>query len=282
MTGLFLKKTALQLSCDQEMVCDTPVPYYRTTVSCGRPNEFGDVPAEEILLPSMMISGLKVFVVDAGGDSMEGARIFDGDPLLIEKTRHYDIGNIVLAVVDGEQLVKTYYVDDMGRQWLVPANSKYDPLLLTDEMDVKFLGRVKCNLRAPQDALGNVRRFVSDYLKKTSSKEKAPRIPTHDEVAGALLAVGPQIKVGRQWLAPCRVLMDCGFIPRERYDLFCDLVCNVLPEHEHLPSEPELRRSAVGCFSKPFATWTDEKAPVHGKSYLGYYAAGAAMLKKLP
>ena len=159
----------------EDMACYTPVPYYRTRVSCGLPNEFGDVPAEEILVPSILLSNLKVYVVDAGGDSMEGARIFDGDPLLIEKTRHYDIGNIVLAVVDGEQLVKTYYVDDMGRQWLVPANSKYDPLLLTDEMDVKFLGRVKCNLRAPQDALGNVRRFVSDYLKKTSSKEKASK-----------------------------------------------------------------------------------------------------------
>ena len=264
------------------MVCDTPVPYYRTPVSCGRPNEFGDVPAEEILMPSMLIAGLRVFVVDAEGDSMEGARIFDGDPLLIEKTRHYDIGNIVLARVDGQQLVKTYYVDDLGRQWLVPANKKYDPLLLTEEMDVEFLGRVRCNLRTPSDSMNNVRRSISEYMQKTSSGKKTPRIPTREEVVEALLMVGPQIKVGRHWLGPCRVLMDCGFIPKERYDLFCDLVCYVLPEHKHLPCEPELRRSAVDCFSKPFATWTDGKAPVHGKSYLGYYDAGEAMLKKLP
>lgn len=266
----------------KEMVCDTPVPYFRTPVSCGLPNEFGDVPAEEILLPSMMIAGLKVFVVDAQGDSMEGARIFDGDPLLIEKTRHYDVGNIVLAMVDGQQLVKTYYVDDLGRHWLVPANKKYDPLLLTDEMDVDFLGRVKCNLRAPSDSMNNVRRCVSDYTQKISSGEKTPRIPTREEVVEALLLVGPKIKVGRHWLGPCRVLMDCGFVPKERYDLFCDLVCYVLSEHEHLPCEPELRRSAVDCFSKPFASWKDEKAPVHGKSFLGYYNAGEAMLKKLP
>lgn len=184
----------------EDMACYTPVPYYRTYVSCGLPNEFGDVPAEEILVPSILLSNLKVFVVDAGGDSMEGARIFDGDPLLIEKTRHYEVGNIVLAMVDGQQLIKTYYVDDLGRHWL----------------------------------------------------------------------------------GPCRVLMDCGFIPKERYDLFCEMVCYVLPEHKHLPCDPELRRSAVGCFSKPFATWTDEKAPVNGKSYQGYYDAGEVMLKKLP
>ena len=59
-----------------DMACYTPVPYYRTRVSCGLPNEFGDVPAEEILVPSILLSNLKVYVVDAEGDSMEGARIF--------------------------------------------------------------------------------------------------------------------------------------------------------------------------------------------------------------
>ena len=108
----------------EDMEGYTPVPYYRTRVSCGLPNEFGDVPAEEILVPSILLSNLKVYVVDAEGDSMEGARIFDGDPLLIEKTRHFEIGNIVLAMVDGKQMIKTYYVDDLGRHWLVPANKK--------------------------------------------------------------------------------------------------------------------------------------------------------------
>ena len=173
-------------------------------------------------------------------------------------------------------------MDEHGRHWLVPANKKYNPTLLTDEMDVRFLGRVKCNLRIPSDSLNDVRRSISEYLQKTSSGEKTPRIPAREEVMEALLKVGPHINMGRHWLGPCRVLMDCGYIPKERYDLFCEMVCYVLPEHKHLPSESELRRSAVSCFSKPFATWTDEKAPVHGKSYQGYYDAGEAMLKKLP
>ena len=64
--------------------------------------------------------------------------------------------------------------------------------------------------------------------------------------------------------------------------LFCDLLSYVLPDHGHLPHEAELRRMAVECFSKPFDTWRDEKAPVHGQHFLGYYDAGAAMLKALP
>ena len=98
----------------------------------------------------------------------------------------------------------------------------------------------------------------------------------------ALLAIASQMKKGRHWLGPCRVLMDCGYIPRSRYDLFCDLVFSVLPDHEHLPHEDELRRMAVDCFSKPFKTWSDERAPVHGQHYLGYYDAGVAMLQQLP
>jgi hypothetical protein len=105
---------------------------------------------------------------------------------------------------------------------------------------------------------------------------------TREEVERALLCIGPQVKKGRHWLGPCRVLMDRGYVPKNRYDLFCDLVGCVLPDHRHLPQEAELRRMAVDCFSKPFKTWTDEKAPVHGQHYLGYYDAGAAMLKALP
>ena len=76
--------------------------------------------------------------------------------------------------------------------------------------------------------------------------------------------------------------MDRKFIPKERYDLFCDLVCCVLPDHEHLPQYSELRRMAIDCFEKPFDTWTDEKAPVHGRHYLGYHNAGKALKVLLP
>ena len=223
MTGLFLKKTALQLSCDQEMVCDTPVPYYRTTVSCGRPNEFGDVPAEEILLPSMMISGLKVFVVDAGGDSMEGARIFDGDPLLIEKTRHYDIGNIVLAVVDGEQLVKTYYVDDMGRQWLVPANKRYKATKLTSSMKIVFKGRLIHHMRrAPQDSTQHIMECIQEakeLLKRQGAEsEEFKSLVAKPEYADKVVARLHELSEGKQKpkdiLMPLRAAIEAGAIRR--------------------------------------------------------------------
>ena len=145
------------LELGKEMACDTLVPYYDMGISCGLPNEMGDIPPELMAVPGVLTMGLNVTFVRAQGDSMIGVNIHDGD-----------------------------------------------------------------------------------------------------------------------------LLMDCGYIPRSRYDLFCDLVFSVLPDHEHLPHEDELRRMAVDCFSKPFKTWSDERAPVHGHHYLGYYNAGVAMLQQLP
>ena len=107
-------------------------------------------------------------------------------------------------------------------------------------------------------------------------------MPTQQVVEAALIHAGKSIENMRCWLGACRVLMDCGFIKEGDYATFCDLVKYVLPNHEHLPKKYEVGRMAAGCFSKPFDTWTDATAPVHGEVYLKYYRAGEAMLEKLP
>ena len=214
---------------------------------------------------------------------MIGVGIHDGDLLMLETTNHFRNQDIVAAKIDGEDVLKSYYTDEHGRHWLVPSNDRYDALLLTEEMDVKFAGRMVWNFRKDvHETTRNIRQSIERALKKMDELMVEEHVLTREEVERALQHVGPLVKRGRHWLGPCRVLMDCGFIPKERYDLFCDLVSSVLPEHEHLPQEDELRRMAVDCFSKPFVTWTDKMAPVHGKHYLSYYIAGAAMQKKLP
>ena len=172
------------LQMDEELVCDTPVPFYEMGISCGLPNEMGDIPPEMMMVPGMLTRGRTVSLVIAEGDSMIGVNIHDGDLLMVERTSHFNNQDIVAAKINGEDMLKSYYMDEYGRHWLVPSNERYDATLL--------------------------------------------------------------------------------------------------PDHGHLPHEAELRRMAVDCFSKPFDTWRDEKAPVHGQHYLGYYDAGAAMLKALP
>ena len=215
---------------------------------------------------------------------MIGVNIHDGDLLMVERTSHFNNQDIVAAKINGEDMLKSYYMDEYGRHWLVPSNERYDATLLTEDMDVKFVGRMIWNIqRDVHETTRNIRQAIERYLNKNGETlSKTQKLLTREDVERALRCIGPQVKKGRHWLGPCRILMDRGYIPQNRYDLFCDLVGRVLPGHGHLPQEAELRRMAVDCFSKPFDAWKDEKAPVHGQHYLGYYDAGAAMLKALP
>ena len=124
------------------LVCDTPVPYYEVGVSCGLPNEMGQLPPEMILLPSEITRGRSVFIVDADGDSMTGVGIYSGDQLLIESTQRVHSGEVVMVSIDGEELLKVYYVDDTGRHWLLPANPHYKPIKVEEGNDFLIWGVV--------------------------------------------------------------------------------------------------------------------------------------------
>ena len=261
------------------MLCDTAVPFYDVGVSCGRPNDVGDIPPEMVMMPGMLTMGLVVFMTRARGDSMEGVGIHSGDLLMLENTQHYRSHDIVLASIDGEEMLKSYYIDEEGRHWLVASNDNYEPLQLTEEMNVKFCGRLVWHLAQPRETTRNMHKAVTRYLSKQTD---ATHTLTYDEVTGALRKVGPQVTAGRHWLGPCRVLMDCEYVPKDGYESFCELVHKTLPSHPHLPSAKELQRMAVMCFSKPFLKWTDRDAPVHGRYYKPCYHAGAAMLDSLP
>ena len=175
-------------------------------------------------------------------------------------------------------------IDEEGRHWLVPSNDKYDAIELTDDMDVKFFGRMVWKMTRHCETTRNLHKAILRTLKKRelSMVDSQPKELSYDEVVDALLLVAPLVKAGRRWLGACRVLMDRGFIRKDRYDKFCELVRSILPHHPHLPKEAELQRMAVMGFAKPFVEWKDETAPVHGKHFVAYYEIGEAMLEKLP
>jgi len=218
----------------------------------------------------------------AVGDSMEGVGIRDGDLLMLETTQHINSGDIVRVFIDGEVLLKTYQIDEEGRHWLVPANDNYDAILLTEEMDIRIGGRLLWHIRQPRDTTRNINKAIRRQLQKMKLRATTPHVLTRADVEKALRSLAPSVKMARHWLGACRVLMDRGFIPEERFDMFCQLAARALPDDARKPTAGELQRMAVLGFSKPFSEWSDVSAPVHGKSFLGYYDVGAAMLRLLP
>ncbi|GEM_PF-459792 len=83
-------------------------------------------------LPSKWLSSEphNFFILRVEGDSMEGARIFDGDLALIKKQRTFDQGQICAVGISGNipdlyATLKYVYVIDDEFVELVPANNKY-------------------------------------------------------------------------------------------------------------------------------------------------------------
>ena len=66
------------------------------------------------------------------------AGILDGDYILVKRTNTAENGQIVVALIDDEATVKTFYKED-GYIRLQPENSTMDPIIVPD---CKILGKV--------------------------------------------------------------------------------------------------------------------------------------------
>jgi len=187
------------------LVCDTPVPYYEVGVSCGLPSEMGQLPPEMIMLPSMLTRGRSVFIVDADGDSMTGVGIYSGDQILIEGTQRVNSGEVVMASIDGEELLKVYYVDDCGRHWLLPANDKYQPRELTADMNVRICGRMVCNLSAPHVSV----KHCGEVVRQFKAKQKQHQPDMYERLTEAVIQCSHLFWAASAWAVVFGVLRDC-------------------------------------------------------------------------
>lgn len=187
------------------LVCDTPVPYYEVGVSCGLPGEMGELPPEMVLLPSMLTRGRQVFIVNAEGDSMTGVGIYSGDALLIESTQRVHCGEVVMASIDGEELLKVYYVVDTGRHWLLPANDKYHPRELTADMNVRFCGRMVCNLSAPHVSVSH----CGEVIRRFKAEQEQHQPDQYELLAKAVAQCDHLFWASSAWAVAYGVMRDC-------------------------------------------------------------------------
>ena len=84
------------------------------------------------------------FCLTAKGDSMIGARIFDGDEVFIQRTDVVENGEIAAVVVDGEATLKrVYFYPDEGKLVLTAENPAYAPLIFSGHEleNIHILGR---------------------------------------------------------------------------------------------------------------------------------------------
>jgi repressor LexA len=101
---------------------------------------------EEVLpLPIDLVGSDPVFLLEVKGDSMIDAGILEGDLVAIRSQKDARDGEIVAALIDGEEAtVKTLRRRD-GKIILEAANAAYEPMVYTE--GVELVGKVVSVLR---------------------------------------------------------------------------------------------------------------------------------------
>lgn len=89
-------------------------------------------------IPIDFVGNCESFMLTVRGESMIEAGILNGDYILVKKQNTAENGQIVVALIEDEATVKTFYKEE-GHIRLQPENSTMDPIIVPD---CQILGKV--------------------------------------------------------------------------------------------------------------------------------------------
>jgi repressor LexA len=89
-------------------------------------------------IPAEFMPNNETFMLRVKGNSMINAGIFDQDKILVQRQSHAKNGDYVVALIDDEVTVKTFYKEG-GHIRLQPENDAMEPIIVDD---VQILGIV--------------------------------------------------------------------------------------------------------------------------------------------
>ncbi len=98
---------------------------------------------DTLTLPTEITTDACSFILEVHGDSMVNAGIFNGDFLIVREQKSAMNGEIVVAMIDGEATVKTFY-KERGRVRLQPENDAMEPIYAANPT---ILGKVVALMR---------------------------------------------------------------------------------------------------------------------------------------
>lgn len=140
------KITRISPTSDQGL-SQTSAPLFSSQPAAGFPNVGDDSVEESLDLNTLLVDNpTATFFVTVAGDSMEGAKIFDGDILVVNRSRTPKSGSLVVAAVNGELVVKRLKQTTTG-MCLVSENDAYEPIILSETDDCFVWGVVTGSAR---------------------------------------------------------------------------------------------------------------------------------------
>ena len=111
-------------------------------VPAGFPSPADDYIDELLDLNTKLITNKSAtFLARAEGNSMQGAGIFSGDLLIVDRSLKPTAGKVVVASLNGELVVKRYGLVD-GKPFLLSENPSYAPIPLSEDYELVIWGVV--------------------------------------------------------------------------------------------------------------------------------------------
>ena len=135
------KHTGLRVASVSKLKAGThaSVPLYLCRVSAGFPSPAGDYVESNIDLNEWLVRNkLATYIVRVEGDSMAG-EIHPEDRLIVDRSLEPRHGDVVIACVDGEMLVKRLVLGE-GRLLLVAENPQYPAIELNGDRELIIWG----------------------------------------------------------------------------------------------------------------------------------------------
>lgn len=112
-------------------------------VSAGFPSPAADYVERELDIAALLIANPPAtYFVRIEGDSMVGSSIKPGDIAVVDCSLEAKAGQIVIAILDGELVIKQLGFGPGGEPLLIPQNKRYRTITVREEQDFQIWGVV--------------------------------------------------------------------------------------------------------------------------------------------
>ncbi len=108
------------------------VAWLSNTISCGTPSYQEENIEGYVRLSTAVFGKGQKYLLTANGDSMIEAGIEAGDVLVIRKQVTASEGDIIVALLNGENTLKRLMLHENGIPFLHPENSSYDDIEINE------------------------------------------------------------------------------------------------------------------------------------------------------
>lgn len=213
---------------------------------------------ERVMLPPEIMPLFPKTGISMNDNSMTAVGISKGDILIMVGDNQADDGKLVLAYVDGKQMVRFYFEDEEGNKWLLSKNEGVEPICINDMKDAIIARILRCIRNAPSLKYNEAKQLTKDAKRSV----KKPKVASLANAQWVIRQLGPDVKVMRDWFSFYRPLVQYHVIDDKDYQGFCKLVKDTLPNHHPQPKYDEMQRLDDGCFRKPVEEWSPGSSPL--------------------